>query len=402
MLSDYRNYDKDSINYNEIIIRIIKKQYQPEKIDLSSMELSDDFLIAMLYVVKKYGVKAKELLLSKNMILDRGATCLADYFSWNKNLNVVDISCDHLIDENFALICHGLEYNVLLKKLNISDNKISSDGIKALSAALSKNNNIISLDLSRNQLNAASSLFLSNFLHNNKSLQHLYLSRNPLGDEGIMHIVQGILDSNVSTLQFIKLKDTKITSKGCHILEKLISNCSSLNDLDISNNDIGSHESIQKLLGETNNFLHNLRGLNLSSCNITEESLKTFINKVSKHNKLHSLNISYNRFSENVFSLLIDLLRVCPNLQNLDIRGFKLDKDYLNENFLMALKNSKVINLDFSTPSENSSFCDAIKNILTSNKQKNTALSIFNTQNQTIIHQDIHMVNQASIATLQT
>ncbi|KAK3265263.1 hypothetical protein CYMTET_26038 [Cymbomonas tetramitiformis] len=189
-----------------------------------------------------------ELDLSDKELRPEDAIILGAVSVSNKSLNTLDLSCNELC---------GLSYD---------------DGVELPIRALRKNE-ITELDLSDKELRPEDAIILGAVLVSNKSLNTLDLYWNGIGPEGAKALAaaltpneQGVFNTSLNTLnlagdelcgvdyQFNKImmrdiKDGKVTEldlsgkgigvPGARVLSKLLVFNTSLNTLDLRNNDIG-------------------------------------------------------------------------------------------------------------------------------------------------------------------
>ncbi|XP_062394637.1 NACHT, LRR and PYD domains-containing protein 3-like [Sardina pilchardus] len=160
------------------------------------------------------------------------------YLQSANSLIQLDLSCNALGDSGLQIISAGLTSpHCTLKTLRLGDCKLSGESCNTLACVLQSANPLMELDL----------------------------SHNDLGDSGIQHLCEG-LASTCCKLQILRLSGCLISEKGCGFLgSALISNQSSLKELDLNYNHPG--ESGLKLLSARLEDSHcKLETLNMDHC----------------------------------------------------------------------------------------------------------------------------------------
>ena len=256
-------------------------------------------------------------------------TILAEALARNKSLNVLDLSyCKKIGDEGAAVLGNGLGRNNSLMKismnhiqsitstgwaaffrgmsnsksslneLNIGQNNIGDEGALALAATIDKFKSIKSLDLSMISISANVWVTLLKSLFNPDSvLEKLCLYGNNIDDE-VVAFSGGALVNN-STLKSLSLiSNRSITGRGWAAFFGRLSNQNSLENLDVSGNNIddGGMTVLSNLLG--NNTA--LKSLNLTNNRfITPAGWQAFFNRLQTcHLVLEELDLTFNTIDD--------------------------------------------------------------------------------------------------------
>ncbi|XP_076137634.1 NACHT, LRR and PYD domains-containing protein 3-like [Alosa pseudoharengus] len=140
-------------------------------------------------------------------------------------------------------------------------------------------------------------------LQSPNSLIELDLSQINLKDSGVQLLSKG-LSSPHCKLQTLRLADCKLTDKSCEIVASVLQSPNSLQQLDLSDNDLGDSgiQLLSKGLSSSNCKIHTLR---LSDCLISEKGcgfLAAALTSNSCH--LQQLDLSYNHPGESGLKLL--------------------------------------------------------------------------------------------------
>jgi Ran GTPase-activating protein (RanGAP) involved in mRNA processing and transport len=276
---------------------------------------------------------------------------MTDEFCFALENQINDIKCDftnHFFnDEDLEKLATSISCNSSLAQLDLSHNEFTSTGVNKLCFGLCQNRSLTSLNLSGNQLDNVCADALAFLLQQATAIQYLSLSDNHFTDDAANVFSQAFLkNKSLLTVDFSKNKFTYVGI--VQLLNAMAS--SSLTQLDLSANDIGSITNMQNLVASETKFSHQLSTLNIASCKITDNALYKLIESINPNNQIQEINIADNDLSENAFPLLCKLMTRCPQLKILNIRGLKTDKSYFHARFLKMLGWSKITDLNYDEP----------------------------------------------------
>ena len=209
------------------------------------------------------------------------------------NLQSLDISSCCIGSKRMALLFDDHQCWVNLHTLNLSLNKIGSDGAQVLSKV---------------------------FVHC-KNLRCLDLTCNGIGDDGAVALAEGLKD--LTSLLELRLRDNKITSQGTLALVEVLK-YNHLQLLDLSDNSIGP-ESMSALVDVI--CADSLQSLDLSRCGLLLEGAVSLSAGLKSCRQLVKLNISHNNIGSHDMTSLAKGLQCCTNLQVLDLSRNKITSD---------------------------------------------------------------------------
>jgi hypothetical protein len=133
----------------------------------------------------------RELSLSNCYMGSAGAHHLADGLSSrNSVVEKLDLSGNHLGDEEAGFFTRVLLANQNLNSLDLSKNNIADAGAIELAVELRQNNTLELLDLEANQIGSDGATALAGALVGNDAMKALNLRRNSIGDAGAISIAE--------------------------------------------------------------------------------------------------------------------------------------------------------------------------------------------------------------------
>ena len=233
-----------------------------------------------------------------------------------------------------VILAFGLEGRNKVKKLNISGKEVTLDAVKAITSCLLNNDTLLELNMSGCGI---SSNTIATIIDASRNLKALDVSNNCLY----------IFDINPFHLPF-HLQELDILSTGALLIAEAIGKNASLQELDISHNNIQDYGAIA--IGEQLKFNKTLQCLNVSANGITNKGLQSIAQALYVGAGLCKLNISYNRITyEGVVSLL-DHVQVNTTLKTLWVTHNNITKTGLSciKNYIKKIHCSLVIHTSWN------------------------------------------------------
>ncbi|XP_065894581.1 protein NLRC5-like [Dysidea avara] len=260
-------------------------------LDLSDSKLSGSQFSIIAKALSKLSA-LQYLDISQNEILDEVAFEIAFVIINNTSLEYLNLSNCVLSDIGIQFICNSSARASSLRALNISGNHITTQAAKNIAAALScydaktmssktfrsklflhKYSVIEYLNISDCSLSVSDLLIVLSALKNIKSLKYLNLGRNEV-DENTTHVLGSLIQNNHKLHSlFIPSCDT-----SGFLLEKIISQCTTLKYLDISCNTINNcaADNLSCFISS-----RSLQCVNISHCTMVESGNKVLMNTIA-------------------------------------------------------------------------------------------------------------------------
>ena len=215
-------------------------------------------------------------------------------------LEVLDLS-----HSNMALTATVDVLGVLSKNCNIQQvwfegNNVSSQCIAAIADALKKCTNISVLSLRDDNINEEVADVLSEALSKNSNIQQLYLGNNHLQDKGVIKITESL--NTTEYLLTLDLMNNNISEAAADALASVITSCSQLEQLYLGDNKLQSTGTIKIARAiQQANCRSTLRVLDLSNNSIgSDETVGDEISRAVANTELLSvLILDDNAFSVN-------------------------------------------------------------------------------------------------------
>ena len=342
-----------------------------KELDLSHNNLSTVGVIKICTGMRNIS-KLRMLNISHNKISDEAADDIAKVLSHNSNLQTLDISSNYLTSVCFAKILHQTKNMICLMKLDISCNKITIDNNATFNSKPEEFNRVdhttraakvISMESisSLKDMNFSNILItgvvldnLAAVLSQNTKIEVLDISNNNLQTSGTIKIFQNI--THITTLTKLNIAHNMIDDDATEYIGTVLSNCSELVEINISNNNFYTLNILDCLM------FSNLIKVNFSNNNISEHTLSEFSDFLSSCTKLEELNLSNtNLQTAGAIKLFKNL--TCFTLKIINISGNCIAETAANHIALSLSKNNKLQEIDVSC---NALYSSGISNILAS------------------------------------
>ncbi|XP_026109355.1 ribonuclease inhibitor-like [Carassius auratus] len=308
----------------KILCDVLKDSHcKLDRLRLRYCDMTDEGCSALTSALKSNPSHLRELDLSGNKL---GVENL-DVLLRNPEFNLEILAlCGCSITEKQCLsLSSALRSNLShLRKLDLSENELKNTGVNHLCDTLKDSNckverlRLRCCDVTEEGCSSVTSALKSNPSH----LRELNLSGNPLGDSGVKHLCDLLMNPQCN-LEILDLCGSRITEKQCLILILgLCSNPSHLRELDLSENQM-KNAGVDHLCDVLKDSHCKLERLRLRSCDITDEGCSVLTSALkSNPSHLRELDLSGNKVKNK------GLRHLCDVLKNLDC---KLERLSLND-----------------------------------------------------------------------
>ena len=249
------------------------------------------------------------------------------------NIEELDISCNSLSlagADAFGRALAALKHphNVWVNQAKLTDEgmRMFANGLSSMSKCLVPTGHAIShLELLDNDLHAEGIHQLVELVNTGSlPITRLHLGGNPLGSEGALQLSR-MLRFEHCQLRSLGLSKCNLGSKGAIILLCALSNNTSLDDLNLTMNEIGKTNEI-----DMSTFIHQLlEPSQAHSCTPTISDLKWFCSTLKPNTHLTYLRISNNYFTGYGIEVLLAFFTVCQSLNSLSSCSCQIGSDDL-------------------------------------------------------------------------
>ncbi|XP_051747358.1 NACHT, LRR and PYD domains-containing protein 3-like isoform X3 [Ctenopharyngodon idella] len=236
---------------------LMNQQFNLEKLDLNVCSITERQCVILFLALKSNPSHLRELDLSGNQIKNTGVKNLCDVLKDSQcKLERLRLSCCYMTDEDCSALTSALKSNPShLRELDLSKNELGDSGVKNLSDLLMNQQfNLDKLHLNRCSITEKQCVILTSALKSNSShLRELDLSRNIIGNRGVKHLCDILIDSHCK-LERLSLQECGITDVSS--LTQSLTNSKALpflKELDLSFNKIGdSKQWLSDVLRDSN------------------------------------------------------------------------------------------------------------------------------------------------------
>ena len=261
----------------------------------------------------KYNNTLTQLSLRENIFDNQVTLLLCDYFKFNLNLEIIELSYNYLETEQITLILQSLKCNQKLSEFIFCGQNFGEKDLEYLCKSILTKTCLKVLNISSNKISDEGMKVFCDFLQSNKSVEELDLSENNIADFGL-ECLSNYLLSNISLKSLNLSHNKRIGQKGIKFLSK----------------------SLQK-----NRKLENL---NLCNSNLKDKKLEYLSEMLMFNRNIKFLNIKHNNFGQHGISSLCEALKINSTIEDLFFREFfKKNKDY-SQHYLLYIDALKVNN----------------------------------------------------------
>jgi Ran GTPase-activating protein (RanGAP) involved in mRNA processing and transport len=256
----------------------------------------------------------------------------------NTALQSLDLESSALGSAGLAEIAPALYRNTSIKTLDLASNDLYDiESANVLRELLRRNKTITSLCLFDNTfgLNAAAARNIFEGVRNNTALQHFNLGRCRLDDQGISILANALAIRKAAILELL-LHCNEITSVGVRALvDDNVEAVKTLTELFLSANPIRSEGATILANALWRNAMPDLEELRLNGCRIDDDGFVALMSALEQNTSLQILDLENNDFGERGCMALAESL---PNIKGLQQIGFTANASFQSTMPLLLLK----------------------------------------------------------------
>lgn len=244
-----------------------------------------------------------------------------------EHLSLAQTNLGHLfereIDRYFSII-ESISKSKSIKKLNLSGNHLGrypkKNIIGKVFQALGKLESLENLNIGRNDIENEVCEEIDNFMKNSPKLTEIDFSNNPIGFIFIDKLAEVLKEQ--TNLKVLKLSNTLINLDCLAPLGCLLSFNSTIEELDISNNNLLEKNVISLITNQKNVKLNKFFVLHNSKIDNHQFSV---LSSFFSHNSIFELiDLQGSKLSEENINILIQSLSQIPNLKQLNLSRLPL------------------------------------------------------------------------------
>ena len=264
---------------------------------------------------------------------------IADFSECYFGINSIKVVCDILLITN------------RISRLNLTKNNIGDTGLEILVNSVKYSVSLVSLNITSNSISYRGGNYIFENLDKQQSIIDLNISsikgrnRNRITSVGLKDIVN-YLTKNIF-IEILNLSGNGIRNEGFFLLCKGFENNVSLQNLDISNNDI-HEQGIKQGIDYINKFkiFSKIQIINLSYNPILNGGIISLTNNIRNFPYLKSMNISFCGIEFKGFEYLLKIGQYIKRFESLNVSGNKLrDENFSNLKPYFSTFNIKYLNM---------------------------------------------------------
>ena len=275
--------------------------------------------------------------------------CLLKYFNLRSNtlhtLKVPSNACEDVISRAVQSLADVINNNTFFEYINLSNCGLSGSEVAYITTALSGSSHLQFFNISHNVITEEAAVGVASVITNNISLEHLYMSNCGLKEDCIETVIDVLLlcryirTLDLSKNQLAEKRIFDIVHNNAMMEHLSLSHCSSIFSSDVDHSKF-SHSNVKYLNFDSNDISLSaanaiasfismsgiIEYLNISNCNLSEDSLLKILSALMEINTLQYLNLGLNKITEKGETSLY--IVVCNNqkieqlvLNNCDLLG---------------------------------------------------------------------------------
>ena len=322
VINNNRNIEHLFIRNNKLgpsvvaILQALKVNCNIKFLNLSGNNMTKQVVVELAQVIKNYS-NLEDLYLSDNN-LQSAASVVLQALKEISSLRLLHLNNNSMTQDIVEDLADVIRNNSNLMYLSLRNNKLgAADDILQ---ALKEKSNLRVLNLNNNNMTEKVAESLADVVKNNSQLEELYLSDNDLKLSATK--ILNALKQN-SSLRLLHLNDNLMTQDVAKDLADVIKNNPNLEHLSIRNNKLGLEAvAILQALKEKSN----LKFLNLISNYMSGEVSEDLAEVIKSNSSLEELYLSYNNLGSSV--VFLQALKGASKLKVLSLSNNQLSSNF--------------------------------------------------------------------------
>ena len=339
----------------EEILKSLSRIKSLQKLNLNNNQIPANCSEALASVVLHN--KGLEELHVRDNDLGEGTLEVAKALQDITSLKILVLEGDGIPKESFSQLALALKSNRHLEKLWLLNNNLQLSAIDIL-RSLSDISELNSLNISDNQITEEAGEALAFVVSHNKTLEELYLSGNNLG-EGLLSVMKAL--QHIKSLKKLSLSNNNISKGVSDELALAIKVNKYLEEIELFASNLKS-SAILVLRSLTT--ISTLKNLNINNNHITEEAAEALASVILNNTGLEEIDISNNNLGEGTLKVAKALQRI-TSLRSLDFGNNNISKAAAGDLALAIKSNKHLEKLCLHDNNLHSSAIDILKSLST-------------------------------------
>ena len=264
--------------------------------------------------------KLESLYLGRNK-LKTGALQVISALKNISTLKVLDFNDNYITECVADELAIALDCNSSLSDLRLRGNGLKTRGFIGIAKALSKLSTLKSLNFRNNQITKEAVDDMVSVLSSNTNMTHLYLGSNDL-QEGIVKIMAALNNSTINTLD---LDNNNISSSiSCQLLADILHNCSDIKTVWCRRNNLCLHDD-ESFLNQI--FSTTITSLDLSDNYMSDAVADQLTTVIANNKSLQNLHLRNNNFKSRGAVKIMQSLSTLKTFKSLNLGGNLITED---------------------------------------------------------------------------
>ncbi|XP_054271135.1 protein phosphatase 1 regulatory subunit 37 isoform X2 [Macrosteles quadrilineatus] len=297
----------------------ILKRIQFITINLEGTNLDDESSVALFDMMEYYESAVRLNITGNHCIAARGWQACSRMIKRTKCLEELDARNTTLNEQFMPILSRALRLSTQLHVLKLENCNLSGRPIIILAAALKLNTGLKELYLGENYLVQNDAAQLSALLKVNTVLQLLDISNNNVQDEGLNHIVEGLLEQSSAGggLQVLVMWNNHLSRKCGPHLTRMFAGVPSLETVNIGQNVLSNEvlQTTKQALQQNRSLLR----LGMQSTHLSCEGAVALAEIIADNTTIQRIDLRDNNLQVAGLMALVLSMRVNRSVSQLDL-----------------------------------------------------------------------------------